>query len=487
MQSRRDFLKLAATGTAVGGVSRMGLGAARPAPKRPNFLIIIADDVTYTDLGCYGGRNVKTPVIDGFAKQGMQFNYAYVAMSMCCPCRHELYTGLYPMRSGATWNHSTARPGTKSICHHLGELGYRVGLTGKKHVRPASSYPFVNVPGFQPGCVSPIHKYDCAGIRQFMTADPDRPFCLAVGLILAHSPWTVGDPGQFDLDKLQLPPTFADTKEVREDYAKYLAEIVELDKQVGDILKTLDQTGQADNTVVLFTSEQGGQWPGAKWTNWEQGMHTGFAVRWPGKVKPGSTTDALVQYADVVPTFIEAAGGRPAAKKLDGRSFLDVLLGRKTEHRTYVYGMHNNVPEGPPYPIRTVRTKDYRYIRNLTPEAVYIEKHMEVPQRWGVYWESWKKAVPTSERARRTFLRFRKRPAEELYRSNEDIYEVKNLADDPKHAAVKAKLRAELERWMKSQSDPGAARDTEAALAANRAAGDAEDKRVRAKSRGKKK
>ena len=469
-RSRREFLKAAACGAVLAPLA----GAAReaaPAGKKPNILLIIADDLTYTNLGCYGGKNVKTPVIDALAAQGMKFNYAYVAMSMCCPCRHELYTGLYPMRNGSTWNHSWARPGTRSICHHLGDLGYRVGLTGKKHVRPARSFPFVNVKGFESNCCSATNTYDCAGIRRFMTSNPSQPFCLAIGLILSHVPWTIGDPGQFKLDELKLPPTFADIPAVRRDYAKYLAEIAALDKQIGVILKALDDTAQAGNTLVLFTSEQGAQWPGAKWTAWEQGMHTGFMVRWPGKVKPGSQTDAMVQYADVVPTFIDAAGGDPASKDLDGTSFLDVLLGRKTRHRRYVYGMHNNVPEGPPYPIRTIRSEQFRYIRNLTPGAEYIEKHMEQPKRWGNYWESWKQAARSDARAKRTFLRYRKRPGEELYLSNTDPYEQKNLAGDANYAKVKAALGAELDRWMKSQGDPGAALDTAESLAANRRAG----------------
>jgi N-sulfoglucosamine sulfohydrolase len=479
--SRRGFLRLVAGGTFLAAGASAGLSQARSKAerggKKPNFLILIADDVTYSDIGCYGGQNVRTPNIDALAKQGMRFRYAYVAMSMCCPCRHELYTGLYPMRNGATWNHSWARPGTKSICHHLGELGYRVGLAGKRHVSPRGSYPFVNVPGFERGCCSLTARYDCKAMKRFMTSDPDQPFCLVVALVLAHSPWTVGEPGRFDLRKLKLPPTFADTPEVRQDYAKYLAEVAALDRQIGDLLEALDETGQADNTLVLFTSEQGAQWPGAKWTNWEQGLHTAFLVRWPGQVTPGKETDAIVQYADVVPTFLAAAGGRPAAKDLDGTSFLNVLRGKKTEHRRYAYGMHNNVPEGPPYPIRTVRTKEFRYIWNLTPEARYVENHMEQPKRWGNYWESWKKAAKTDPRAKRTFLRYRKRPAEELYKSNEDIHEVHNLAGEQQYASVKRELRAELERWMKAQGDPGAALDTHEALAANRKAGMASQKR----------
>jgi len=468
--NRREVLRILVLALTVIGVS-VAHASTSQRQQKPNFLIVIADDVTYTDIGCYGGKNVKTPRIDRLAEEGLKFNYAYLAMSMCVPCRQELYSGLYPMRSGATWNHSQSKPGTRSICHYLRELGYRVGLAGKHHARPQESYCFDSVPGFERNCCSPTAKADHEGIRRFMTAEAGQPFCLVIGLVVAHAPWTVGNPDQFELEKLELPPHFADTPELRRDYAKYLAEIDVLDKQVGDILKTLEETAKAGNTLVIFTSEQGGQWPGAKWTNWEQGLHTAFIARWPGKIKPGRRTDALIQYADVVPTLVEAAAGDPGKLNLDGTSFLDVLLGRKNEHRTYVYGMHNNVPEGPPYPIRTIRSSQFRYIWNLTPEAEYIEKHMEVPKRWGDYWQSWKKAAKTDAHARKMFNRYRRRPAEELYRTNEDLYELDNLAGDPEYARTRSELRAELQKWMKAQDDPGAALDTQQKYNANRAMG----------------
>ena len=113
--NRRDFLK----GTALLGVSLWGWGARGqkpPANRKPNFLLIITDDTTYYELSCYGGKNVKTTHIDRLAEEGVLFRRAYVAMAMCVPCRHELYTGLYPLGNGSCWNHSISHAGTKSIC-----------------------------------------------------------------------------------------------------------------------------------------------------------------------------------------------------------------------------------------------------------------------------------------------------------------------------------------------------------------------------------
>ena len=446
-------------------------GAAPAASgSAPNFLIVLADDATYSDLPLYGGQNVQTPNIDRLASQGMTFTHAYLTMSMCLPCRTEMYTGLYPMRSGACWNHSAARPGTRSICHHLGDLGYRVGIAGKTHVVPRSSFPFEMVDGFERGCVSPTARHECSGIREFMSRDPGQPFCLVIGLVVPHVVWTVGDPSHFDRKKLKLPPHLVDTPQTREDFARYLAEIEVLDQQVGDILRTLDETGQAGRTMVLFTSEQGAQFPGCKWTNWELGVHTGFLVCWPGRVAPGSRTDALIQYADVLPTVLEAAGGDPISKRFDGSSFLPVLLGKKSEHRQYAYAMHNNLPEGPPYPVRAVRDRHFRYIRNLTPEATYIEKHVMGVAEHNPYWSTWMFATEADPHAYAMVHRYMHRPAEELYHTSQDPFEQHNLADDPQYAEVKARLGTELDRWMRQQGDPGAALDTKAALQARRRA-----------------
>jgi N-sulfoglucosamine sulfohydrolase len=436
-----------------------GLAPAAPAPK-PNILLVIADDATFSELSLFGGTNLKTPNVERLASQGLLFRRAYVGMSMCTPCRSELYTGLYPARSGVCWNHAAAKPGTRSIVQHLGAAGYRVGIAGKSDVRPKVVFPFEMVEGFERNCVARTANYDCAGIKEFMTRTASQPFCLVVGLVVPHAPWTVGSPEHFDPKTLKLAPYMVDTPETRRAYASYLAEYEVMDQQLGDILKTLDASGQAQQTLVLFTSEQGGQWPGGKWTLWEEGLHTALLARWPGRIAPGSRTEALVQYADVLPTLVEAAGGAPAKEGFDGKSFLPVLLGQAQDHRHYVYAMHNNLPEGAPYPIRSVSDGRFRFIRNLQPDTLYLNKWI-MASADGPYWPSWMWHTATDPQARTIVNRFMLRPAEELYDTQADPAEMHNLAADPKLAATKAGLAAELESWMRSQNDLGAAMDTE--------------------------
>ncbi len=443
------------------------------AADRPNFLIIMADDCTYNDLPIYGGENARTPNIDRLASQGLTFNRAYLSEAMCQPCRAELYTGQYPLRNGCAWNHSASRPTTVSMPHHLKAMGYRVGLTGKVHVKPAKSFPFEKIGGFDPSCVrNPTQEHNDRPARQFMTREKNQRFCLVVALVEPHVPWVMGDPSKYPPKQLKLPPNLADTPRTRQDFSRYLAEITYMDGQVGEILKALDDCGHTEDTLVIFTSEQGSQFPGCKWTNWDTGLHTALIARWPQRIPAGKRTDALVQYADVLPTLIDAAGGDVSKQTYDGTSFLPVLLGEKTKHRQYVYGVHNNIPEGPAYPIRTICDGQYRYIRNLKPDEIYIEKHLMGMSGSGSlnnpYWATWVREAWTNPHTYMLVKRYMRRPAEELYHTLEDPYELTNRANDPMHAEIKARLSDRLDRWMTEQGDPGSAQDTQKAIQAAR-------------------
>jgi uncharacterized sulfatase len=440
---------------------------------KPNFLIILADDCTHSDLPIYGGQNAKTPNIDALARESLVFNHAYLSEAMCQPCRSELYTGQFPVRNGSAWNHSASRPETTSIAQHLGQLGYRVGLSGKVHVAPRTVFAFEKVDGFDANCVrSPTQPHTTEPITEFMQRESEQPFCLVVALVEPHVPWVMGDPSQYPADQLRLPPYLVDNPLTRDAYARYLAEITFMDGQVGEILAALESTGKANRTLVLFSSEQGAQFPGCKWTNWDNGLHTALIARWPGNTPPGKRTDAIVQYADIAPTLVEAAGGEVSGRAYDGQSFLAALRDANLPHREFAYAIHNNVPEGPAYPIRSISNGRYRYIQNLTPDEIYIEKHLMGINNDGLlnnpYWATWVFQTGDRQRAEMLVKRYMKRPAEQLYHTAEDPFELNDLAGEPSVAEIQARLRRELENWMREQGDPGIPLDTTEALNAAR-------------------
>ncbi len=273
------------------------------AAEQPNIIFIIADDLTFRDLSCYGGENVSTPHIDSIADEGMKFSRCFQASAMCSPTRHNIYTGLYPVKSGAYPNSTLAYEGTKSVAHYLGNLGYRVGLTGKRHIYPESVFPFEYL--------AESTEPDLAALKDFLGRTSEQPSCTFICFNEPHTPWTKGDASQFNPDKLVLPPNFVDTPTTRKHLTKYYAEVKQLDDSVGEVISLIDQLNMRDNTLLIFVSEQGIAMPFAKWTCYESGLQSAFLARWPGKIEAGSLSHAMIEYVDILPTFIEVAGGRP--------------------------------------------------------------------------------------------------------------------------------------------------------------------------------
>ena len=233
------------------------------------------------------------------------------------------------------------------------------------------------------------------------------------------------------------------------------AEVSYYDWQVGELLKLLDKHELAENTLVMVVSEQGSSFPFAKWTCYEAGLQSAAIVRWPGKVKPQSESDAMIEYVDILPTFLSAAGGQPN-RVFDGRSFLPVLSGETTTHKTHVFGIMTTrgIHHGSEhFGIRSVRDGQFKYIRNLTPEVPFQNVAMKDPA-----FKSWVAAAESgNEDAVEKVRRYQHRPAEELYKLSEDKFEWNNLAEDPSYAAVKSELSKRLDDWMATQGDKGAA------------------------------
>ncbi|MDR2149174.1 MAG: sulfatase, partial [Tannerella sp.] len=385
------------------------------AQQRPNIVVFIADDLASHEIGCYGGVNVPTPNIDRIAREGVQFTNCFASISMSVPIRAALYTGLYPVHNGTYKNHQTSRSDIKSITSYFPEIGYQVWRTGKIHTTPRSVFQFDEIPGFEIDCVKETADFYTDSLKQRISNTKD-PFCLFVCSTNPHAPWTVGDPSSIDPDKLVLAPILPDNREFRKIYCNYLAEVKELDRQVGAVWKLLEETGQLDNTLLMFLGEQGPQFAGGKWTSWDYGVHSAMMARYPAKIKPGSVSDVLVQYVDVLPTLTEFIGGK-TDPVIEGRSFLPALFGKNEECRQWAYGIHNNVPEGSAYPIRSIRDKRYKLIVNLTPEAAYHEKHLMNSKVWTCW-------INGDEHAKAMAERYVHRPAIEFYDTQNDPWEL---------------------------------------------------------------
>lgn len=441
------------------GLLPLAAGAAAQ-DRRPNIVVIVADDLLSSEISCYGGRNLETTNIDRLAREGLRMTNVYASMSMSVPIRASMYTGLYPARHGSWLNHKDTFLGTKTVCEYMAAEGYRVARTGKNHPVCPDVYRFEEIPGFTVNCVSRTAPYSVDGIREFMLRDDPRPFLLYVCSIHPHAPWTWGDPGEFDPEKLVMPENCIDDPRMREIFTHYLAEVRALDNEVGSVLEVLAECGRLDNTLVLFLGEQGPQLPGGKWTCWYPGVHSSLVARYPPRIRPGSTSEAIVQYEDLLPTFIDIAGGR-RHRELDGVSFKKVLFGERLKAREYAYAIHNNCTAGDAYPIRSIRDGRYVLIRNLLHDRPFHKTFMDLdkPANQKGYWAVWKDAERTDPKARRLVERYIHRPEWEFYDLRNDPWEMENRIDDPAHRARIERMKRNLEKWMRRQSDAGIGMD----------------------------
>ncbi len=416
-----------------------------PAPAAtPNIVIFLSDDHGQLDGAVYGAKDVRTPNMKRLADAGMTFTHAFVASPSCAPSRASLLTGLMPARHGAHVNHAAPKAEIKKLPAYLKELGYEVAAFGKvAHYNQDKQY------GFDHYDKDPSSKTVAAYLAGRAAA---KPLCLFVGTHQPHVPW----PEKTDYDPAQvaIPPAHLDTPETRAFRARYYADVSIADTELGGIYDLVrDKLGR--EILFLHASDHGSQWPFGKWNCYDAGTRVPFLAVWPGVVAPGSTSDAMVSLVDLLPTLVEVAGGKPPAG-IDGRSIAPVLRGARKDHRDRIFTTHTRDGKVNVYPIRSVRTREWKYVRNLTPDAehtTHIDK-MRARDKGG-YITSWEERAKTDPAAKAVVDRYYRRPAEELYDLRADPHELKNLAADPAHAGTLASLRAEVDAWMKEQGDPG--------------------------------
>ncbi len=407
--------------------------------KQPNVVLVIADDQSWFDAGCYGSQIVKTPNIDKLAREGMRFDRAFTATAMCAPTRQQLYTGLFPVRNGAFPNHSKVKPGTKSLVHYFQDAGYSVGLCGKKHFGPTESFPFKTVPKQQ--------------LKQFI--EQSSPFVLVYASNSPHLPWNDGDPSAYDPESFELPPHLHDNAETRAALRKYYAEITDFDRELGELDGLIDAAGKVDDTIFIYTSEQGAQFPFGKWTCYEVGLHVGLVMRWPAGIEAGTASSAMVQYVDIVPTLLDLCGIEKP-KGLDGNSFVEVVQGKTDVHNQYVFGVHTTrgiILGTESYPVRSVRSERYKLIRNLNHELEF--QNVLTAGDGSSYWSSWVRDAANDDTAAELVGRYLKRPAMEFYDLERDPFELNNLAENPTYRKEIRKMDGVLKAWMKQQGDRG--------------------------------
>lgn len=429
------------------------------ADARPNLVVFISDDHGHLDSSVAGASEFQTPNLNRLASDGMTLTHAFAASPSCAPSRAAFLTGLMPMRNGAMLNHQPPRGDVNKLPAYLHALGYEVVAFGKvAHYRQGKLYGFDHVSH------DTFHDDTCvaAAVAYLQQWSGDRPLCLFVGTNWPHVPWPEsqgnvvrGSPDPAIGNTVFVPPpTHVDTPATRHWRARYAAAIEQFDGDLGLVYDAVYER-LGPHTLFIHFSDHGAQWPFGKWNLYDAGTRVPFFAVWPGVIRPGSQSDAMLNLVDLLPTLVEAAGGDPPAD-LDGQSFAAVLTGQSSEHRDRIFTTHSGDGHMNAYPIRSVRTRHWKYILNLRPES---EHHTHIDSGKDVdgnaYWRSWIAAAETDQPAAKIVGRYYHRPAEELYDLRSDPLEQHNLAADSQHNETLRQLRDELDAWLQQQGDEG--------------------------------
>ena len=440
---RRAFLK-----------SLLGAGLAAAPSKQPHIVLFLADDHGWDIAGCYGNPVIKTPNIDRLAKEGLRFTRAFAASPTCSPSRAILYTGLHSARNGLMGNHTGSKPGLQSIAQYLKARGYRTVLANKTHIKPASVFDFEYVQATLPPVPERNRKYrleglDTAAIDRLLATHastrPTQPLFLILADSAPHVLWEKNR--DYDPAKLPLPPIAVDTPKTRTALANYYQDITTADQHFGEVLASLRKHGFEENTLTIYTSDQGPEWPRSKWTLYDAGLRVPFIARWPGRIAPGSVTGAMISFVDVTPTLIDIAGGTPPPG-LDGSSFLNVLLGKASRFRDELYASHSGDGTMNVFPQRCIRDTRYKYIWNLHPERKWTTHFTIVegiPDSHREVYGTWLEKAQSDPPSARIIQRIEQHPQEELYDTDADPFELNNLAANPASQSLLLRMRQKLQ------------------------------------------
>ncbi len=426
---------------------------------RPNIVLIYVDDMG-SELGCYGDPVARTPNIDRIASEGIRFTRAYTATPSCSPSRAALLTGRYPHTNGVLsliqWHRHHEGPNypfrierTKQhalkhsetiIPQTLKALGYATGIFGKWHVSldPVTDWGFDEV---------------FADPEEFIAAraaDKDQPFFYYHTLVHTHEPFWSSPDFPYDPQELPLPPYFDglgdnpgndDSEndgiaELRRDLADYYSAISNQDREVGRILDALDRAGVADNTIVVFASDNGPPYARAKATLYEWGIRIPLIIRFPSVLTESKVTDAFASTVDIYPTLLDVLG-ETIPDRLEGTSLWPDLTGAAEGPDAVFSELNCHVFFNP---MRSVRVGHWKYIRNFDPRAPFFTGVEKLGLRL------LKHPLPSPPRVE-----------EELYDLENDPLEGLNLAAEPRFAGKLVQMRGRLQQWMQRTADDPAA------------------------------
>jgi len=411
----------------------------------PNFVLFIADDVSWDDFGCYGNEVVQTPNIDRIAGRGLRFTQAFLTTSSCSPSRNSIITGRYPHNTGAAELHTSPPESMLAFPKWLKEKGYYTVLAGKSHMGPFAYREFDRVLDKNTGDGGEAHW-----ISSLEERPRNRPFFMWFAALDAHRVW--GDnpfSGTHDPADIIPPPYLAAGEATRQDLAEYYDEILRFDHYIGEVEEVLAEQGVLDNTVIIIMADNGRPFSRCKTRLYDSGIKTPFIVAWNAGLRNApATSHRLISAVDIAPTILDLAGiAIPSA--IQGHSFRRLLNDPGAPFRSEVFAEHNwhdyEAHE------RMVRSEDFLYIRNYRPQfpnqgpadIVNSPSHAEL----AALNEAGRLSAPQAD------MFIAPRPYEELYDCQNDPDQLVNVAGTPRYRKALEVMREKLDNWMKRTDD----------------------------------
>jgi N-sulfoglucosamine sulfohydrolase len=436
--------------------AQLAIGAQR------NVLLIVSDDQG-RDLGAYGS-GVRTPNIDALAAKGTLFTEAFATVSSCSPSRAVIYSGLYSHSNGMYGlahdvHNQHFLPWVKTLPQLLKSAGYATALVGKKHILPDAALPFdAELAPEQAGNRDVAHM--ASEMKRFIDASNDKPFFVIVGFSDPHrapqnfgntQTWPQTTRAPYDAAKLTVPAHLPDLPEVRQDLAEYYESVSRLDSGIGLLLEAIKSSGHAEDTLVIYLSDNGRPFPRAKTTLYDTGIHLPLVISSPAQRQRGILNEAMVSWIDIAPTILDWTGAKASADyQLPGRSLLPILDRQRPAGWDRVFASHGFHEIHQYYPMRALRTRQYKYILNLAHQLPFpIAGDVASSPSWQAVQKQ--KSPRLGDVPLEAFLQ---RPREELYDLTQDPTESKNVVDDSEHSAALASLRKELQQFRRATKDP---------------------------------
>ena len=424
----------------------------RPA-ELPNILWITTEDNSAYFLGCYGNEMATTPNLDRLASEGFMYTHAYANCPVCAPARNTIISGVYAASNGNEQMRSTYAKSedVRLYPEYLHEAGYYCTNNVKTDYNYKGDWESI--------------WDECSNEATYLNRPDGKPFFAVFNLMTTHESQIFNQIPEGELrhdpDKIEIPPYHPDLPEIRHDWAQYYDLNEKMDAQVGELLKQLEESGEADNTIVVYYGDHGGVLARSKRYLYNTGTQVPFIIRIPEKYKylypakkTGSKVDRLVSFVDLAPTLLSITG-TPIPDYMQGSAFLG---DQRTEDPQYVFMTRQRMDERYDM-VRAVTDGKYRYIRNYMPFRItmqHVAYLFNAPSA-----QAWEDAFNRGETNEVQSRFFREKPLEELYDTENDPWEIKNLAGDPVYADILDKMREVETNWMREIRDAGLVPETE--------------------------